>query len=167
MFARVLSGLAIALFAGPILADDPKVEDVDPRGKPREYKVGSGKYAIWYADDVWHFRATSNKAGQSFTGRIDAVDGEFTGMKMIATTAKGPTPKGGGLLTVKSKGFDVKYKLLKDSESGFDLQLDSNATAIKFTLKIDDKDATEMILIGAKSAHPGASEFLLPAKPKK
>ena len=66
---------------------------------------------------------------------------------------------------MKSKGFTIKLTLRKGSESGFDLKLDEAATAIKFELKLDDKADMDIILIGAKGAHPQAAEFALPAKP--
>jgi hypothetical protein len=165
MFSRILAALALMLIATAGFADDP--DDADPKGKPTAYKVGSGKYAIWYDTDGWHFRATAAKDGQAFTGRIDAVDGGFVAMRNISTTAKGPNPPPGKMDKVKSTGFTIKFTLRKGSESGFDLKLDDAATAIKFTLKIDDKEDTEAILIGAKGTHPKGSEFSLPAKPGK
>jgi hypothetical protein len=164
MLARVLSGLAVLLFALPVLADN--VESVDAKGKPREFKTGLGKIAIWYDNDAWHFRATANKANQTFTGKIEAVDGQVVGMKVIALTAKNPRATGGGLLAVKKDSLDVNYKLLKDSESGYDFQVDDKTSAIKFSLKVDDGDATELILIGPKGTHPKSSEFSLSAKKK-
>jgi hypothetical protein len=159
--AILVSGLLIPAAARS--ADDA----IDPKGKPTSYKAGSGKYAIWYDTEGWHFRATAAKDGQTFTGRIDAVDGQFVGMRNIATTAKGPKTAPGKMLDIKSKGFDVKFTMIKGSENGFDLKLDDKVTEIKFSLKIDDKADAETILIGAKGAHPNGGEFSLPAKPAK
>ena len=161
----IVPGLVVLIVS--TFGNELKAQDINPKGKPSAYRVGSGKYAIWYDSQGWHFRATAAKDGQAFTGHIDAVDGQFKAMRPVSTTAKGPRRSPGQMLKIKSKGFQVKFTLLKGSESGFDLQLDNAATGIKFTLQVDGKDEPKLILIGAKGAHPAAAEFTLPAKPGK
>jgi hypothetical protein len=166
MTARYCALLAAILTVGvPVRADETAP---DPKGKPT-YKAGSGKYAIWHDDAGWHFRASSAKDGQVFTGKIAAVDGEFNQMKNYSTMAgvksNDPPPK---WMDMKSKEFSVKFTLRKGSESGFDLKLNGDATAIKFVdLQIDGKPVTEAILIGSKGVHPAEATFELPAKPGK
>jgi hypothetical protein len=166
MALRICALLAAVLtLAASVRADETPS---DPKGKP-PYKVGSGKYAVWYDDAGWHFRASAAKDGQVFTGKIAAVDGEFAAMKnyttMAGVKANDPPPK---WMDIKSKEFTVKFTLKKGSESGFDLKLKPDATGIKFVeLQIDGKDATEAILIGSKSAHPAETTFEFPAKPGK
>ena len=169
MFARTsLLTWALLLAAGTDARADDK-GDPNPRGKPT-YRVGSGKYAVWFDDAGWHFRATADKDGQVFTGKIAAVDGEFVAMKNYSTMAgakKGKEPPA-KLEKIKSKEFSVKFTLRKGSESGFDLKLDDAATGIKFVeLQIDGKDVPEAILIGSKGSHPKEVTFELPAKPGK
>jgi hypothetical protein len=158
---------AVLVVGGMVRAED--TAGPDPKGKPT-YKVGAGKYAVWYDEAGWHFRATAVTDGQQFTGKIVAVDGEFVAMKPYSTTAGRkksgePAPK---LEKIKSKEFTVSFTLQKGSESGFDLKLDKNATAIKFVeLKTDGMEAPESILIGSKGAHPAGGTFELPARPGK
>lgn len=161
MFRRPALILASFVFLSlPLAADEP--EDADPAGKPKTYKAGSGKYAVWQDKDGWHLRATAKKDGQEFSGTIEAVDGKFTSAKLITSGSKAPPT-----FPTKSKSVDVSYKMQKGSESGFDLKLDDSATAVKFTLKVDGKESPELILIGAKGANPKSAEFTLPAMPKK
>ena len=168
MFARTGLLVPALVIAVPAARADDRAEP-DPRGKPA-YKVGSGKYAIWYDDTGWHVRATAVTEGQQFTGKIAAVDGEFVAMKPYSTTAGRkksgePAPK---VEKTKSKEFTVSFTLRQGSESGFDLKLDRNATGIKFVdLKIDGTEAPESILIGSKGAHPAGGTFELPARPGK
>ena len=68
---------------------------------------------------------------------------------------------------MQEKNVDIKFTLAKGSESGFDLKLDGDATAIKFHLKVDDKEDADPILIGSKGAHPKEATFEFPAKPGK
>ena len=166
MIARLCLLIPVLLFAlgTSVRADDGP----DPKGKPA-YKPGAGKYAVWYDDAGWHFRATASKDGQVFTGKIAAVDGGFAQMKTYSTTGGGkssdPPPK---WMDIKSKEFTVKFTLKKGSESGFDLKLNGEATAIKFVeLQIDGQAATKLILIGAKAVNPEEETFELPAKPGK
>lgn len=155
--------LLAALFAFAATAigasEEPKLEEIDPKGKPTAYKASSGKCAIWQDKDGWHFRVAAKKNDQTFTGQIEAVDGKFTGVKLVAKGAPG--------IETKSKSIDVDFKLLKGSESGFDMKLDDSTTAIKFSLKVDGQEAPELILIGAKGKNPNNAEFLLPAVQKK
>ncbi|HEX3152502.1 MAG TPA: hypothetical protein VHR66_30795 [Gemmataceae bacterium] len=166
MFARAclfVSALLLGLGASTWADDAP-----DPKGKPT-YKPGAGKYAVWYDDAGWHFRATASKDGQVFTGKIATVDGGFSQMKTYSTMAGGksnePAPK---WMDIKSKEFNVKFTLKKGSESGFDLKLNGEATGIKFLdLQIDGQAATKSILIGSKGANPAEETFEFPAKPGK
>jgi hypothetical protein len=166
MFARICLLVPSLLIASVIARADNKA-DTDPKGRPA-YQVGSGKYAVWYDDAGWHFRATAVTDGQQFTGKIAAVGGEFMAMKPYSTSPgrrKGgePAPK---MEKINSKEFTVAFTLAKGSESGFDLKLDKKATGIKFAgLKIDGMEAPESILIGSKGAHPAGGTFELPARP--
>jgi hypothetical protein len=164
MISRTLIALTL-VWTIPVVAC---AGDPDPKGKP-PYRPGAGKYAIWYDDAGWHFRATASKDGQVFTGKIASVDGQITQMKNYSTMAGGkssePPPK---WMDMKSKEFTVKFTLRKGSESGFDLKLDGDATAIKFLdLQIDGQAVTKSILIGSKGANPEEATFEFPAKPGK
>jgi hypothetical protein len=162
---------AILTFTLPAMADDT---GPDPKGKPTTYKTGSGKYAVWYDDAGWHIRLSAAKSLTAFQYKIEAIDGKFTSIKpydpLLAKAPKGakkgdPAPPGLDLQTAKT--LDMSSKLGKGLESGFDLKLDGDATAIKFSLKVDDKDDADLIMIGAKGAHPKEATFEYPAKPGK
>ena len=169
MLARAWILIPILMLAIGSTARTDEADGPDPKGKPKDYKVGSGKYAIWYDDAGWHVRATAAKVGQKFTGKVESVEGKFTSFKLVSTTAKTPAPKkgAGGLPGFEGKELDVKFTLLKGSESGFDFKLDDATKGIKFTLMVDEKEAPELILIGSQGAHPKEATFELLPKPAK
>jgi len=157
-------GLLLATLAAPVNADDPKFEDVDPKGKPTTYKVGaSARFAVWYDASGWHLReTTASKEQTAFTGTIETVGGKITTMSLIGSGSK-PSPA----LKANTEKFNLKDRINKGLEGGMDLKLEDSVTAIKFDLQIDGKAVPEMIFIGAKGQHPTEGTFALPAKPGK
>src|SRR5579872_1799200 len=159
MMIFLLGGIA------PILADDVKLEEIEIKGKPKDAKFADqSRVDIWLDGSGWHFRAIAAKDGDSFTGKIEAIDGKFNTFKLYQVN-KGEKPRITDLPAGpknESKSFNVNFKLVKGSESGFDMKLDDDATAIKFTLKLNDKESPEIIFVGAKGEHPKGAEFSLP-----
>jgi len=151
-------------------ADEPKLEDIDPTGKPKDYRPGATtRYAIWYDDGTWHFRyTTGNEDVQSFTGTITVVRGRMstivargTPAKDVKTGADAPVEK----TTVRA--CKVNAKINQGIESGIDFTLDEKATALKFELKVNGREVPAKVFLGAKGAHPKSDTFYLPAKPGK
>jgi len=177
MFARCWFVIAALLFAVPAtFADDPKLEEVDAKGKPKDFKPGlSPSYAIWYDEAGWHFHSTTNTAGQtSFTGKIDVVGGKMT-IELRDLTGgpapkkKGPEAKKGPGQAMETKGYNFSFKVNKGSENNFVFHPQDEVTALTFDLNINDKPAdVDKIFIGAKGEHPKEAKFSLTVtKPEK
>lgn len=145
-------------------ADELKFDEVDPKGMPSGYKPGlSARYVIWYDTDGWHIRVTTSAALTKFMGTVEPVDGKIISMKLVSGKKGADLPP----LDTKSKSISLSNELGKGLQSGYDFKLEDSATAIKFDLKINDKESPELIFIGANGVHPKGSAILLPAKPGK
>jgi hypothetical protein len=151
-------------------ADEPKLEAIDPVGKPKDYKPGATtRYAIWYEDGTWHFRyTTGNEDAQSLTGTITVVGGRMSTIVRRGTPAKG-VKTGADAPVEKSTAPAYKFnaKINQGIEGGIDFTLDDKATALKFELKINGKEAPSKVFVGATGAHPKSDLFYLSAKPGK
>lgn len=161
MYARPLCCLVLSLLTSPVMADD----DIDPKGKPKDYKLGAtARFAIWMDDAGWHIRnTTASKDQTAFTGTIETVGGKIATITLIG----GPSKKPSAPLKANTAKFTISDKINKGLEGGMDLKLEPGVTEIKFKLQIDGKDSPELIFIGAKGEHPKEGEFSLPAKPAK
>jgi len=160
---KTIEAVAVALFATVAFAEEPKVEDIDAKGMPKDYKVGaSTRYAIWQDDDGWHFRyTTSSDSIVAFTGTIQPVGGRISSITRRGTPAKGVSEE-------KAKSTAPKYvfnlKINRGYEAGIDFTVDDKVTAIKFELKVNGKDVPAQVYIGEKGSHPKESPFHLAAK---
>jgi hypothetical protein len=171
MLARAWLLVPVLLFAGlPAFADDPKIEEVDAKGKPMGFKPGlSPRYAIWYDDAGWHFHSTTNTADQTaFTGKIDVIGGKMTielkdlGGSGGVPKKKAPEAKKGPGQAMETKGYNFSFKVNKGAENNFVFHPQEDVTALTFDLSINGKPApTDMIFIGAKGAHPSEPKFSL------
>lgn len=156
--------LFVIVVARPVLlADEPKVEEIDAKGMPKDYKVGaSTRYALWQDDDGWHFRyTTSSDSIVAFTGTIQPVGGRISSITPRGTPAKGVKQE-----TVKSTApkYTFNLKINRGFEGGIDFTVDDKVTAIKFDLKVNGKDQPAQIYIGEKGTHPKESPFHLGAR---
>lgn len=170
--ARLVMTVACMLCAcnSVFAADEPKLEDVDPVGKPKDYRPGvTTRYAIWYDDGTWHFRyTTGNEDVQSFTGTIAVVGGRMSTIVARGTPAKGvKTGADAPVEKTAIRAYKVNAKINQGIESGIDFTLDDMATALKFELKINGKEVPAKVFVGTKGAHPKSGTFYLPAKPGK
>ena len=163
---KTMQAVTVILVATVAFADEPKVEDIDAKGMPKDYKVGtSTRYALWEDDDGWHFRyTTSSDSIVPFTGTIQPVGGRFSSITRRGTPAKGVTDE-------KAKSTAPKYlfnlKINRGYEAGIDFTVDNKVTAIKFELKFNGKDVPAQVYIGEKGMHPKESPFHLAAKATK
>src|SRR6476660_2995840 len=83
--------LAVIVVSAVAVAD----EDIDPQGRPKNYKAGqSTRYAIWHEGDTWHFRTTPGpKDGHTLSGTIHGVGGKMTSLKPISVEKGGKSKK--------------------------------------------------------------------------
>jgi len=164
-------GLLLLVMAavGRAPADESKLEDVNPNGRPKGYKAGlSARYAIWHEAATWHIRTTSAKDTHVFSGTIQVMGGRMTSLKPI-TVEKGGKSKTNldyGSWNPEGTLFTFSFTTGK-GQDGFDLQLNDKATELTFVLKVDGKEAPDKVFLGAKNAHPKAASFRLAAHPGK
>jgi len=166
----VATVIALCGWIPAAVADEPKLEDIDPVGKPKDYKPGATtRYAIWYEDGTWRFRyTTGNEDVQSMTGTITVVSGRMSTIIRRGTPAKGvKTGPDAPVEKTTAPSYKFNAKINQGIESGIDFTLDDKATALKFELKINGKEVTGKVFLGSKSAHPKWDTFYLPAKPGK
>jgi hypothetical protein len=152
------------------VADEPKLEEIDLSGKPKDYKAGATtRYAIWHEDGTWHFRyTTGNEDLQSMTGTITVVGGRMSTIVRRGTPAKGvKTGADATVETTTAPSYKFNAKINQGIEGGIDFTLDDKATALKFELKINSKEVPSKVFVGSKGAHPKSDTFYLPAHPKK
>ena len=159
-----VSALTLALPA----ADEQtklELEKFDVKGPPRGLTAGQpARYAIWYDKDGWHLRVTSGGNLAAFTGVIEPLDGKITSVRFFSSNKALPAQRAEKTQTAS---FRVSLKVGGRVMNGVDLQLADTATAVKFTLKVDDKEVPDRIFIGAQGKHPKGATFHLPAKPEK
>jgi len=144
-------------------------EDINPQGRPKNYKAGqSTRYAIWHEGDTWHFRTTTGpKDGHVFSGSIQVVGGKMTSLKPISAEKGGKSKKNLDYGSWNPEGTLFTFSFTtKGGQDGFDMQVNDKATSLKFVLKVDGKEVPDDIFVGAKNAHPKSAEFSLPAHPK-
>jgi len=162
--------VAIAAVNSTSMADEPKLEAVDPTGKPKDYKPGlSTRYAIWFDGDTWHFRTTTAKDTKVFSGTMEIVGGKMVDLQPVsADKGKKKNKKNLDYASWNPDGTQFTFSFTTGTfQDGFDMKLSDKATAIKFVLKVEGKEMADHIFIGAKNAHPKGATFFLPAKPGK
>jgi hypothetical protein len=162
-------GIALAV-SSAVVAEEPKLEEIDPAEKPKDYKAGqSTRYAIWRDDNGWHFRyTTSSDSVQHFSGAIRVVGGRMTSITPRGTPARGvKTGADAEPKKVTAPAYNFDMKINRGIEAGIDFTLDDKATALTFELKVNGKSVPALIYIGAKGTHPKEGTFQLPAKPQK
>lgn len=173
MTLRLCGTISLIMLASVVLcpraaADEPKFEDVDPKGKPDGFKAGqSARFAIWYDDGTWHFRTTTAKDSKKFSGTIDVVGGKMVSLNPL-TVEKGGKGKKKDNLDFGSwnpEGTQFTFSFTTGhGMDGFDMKLSDKSTALKFALKIEGKEMPDHIFIGSKNAHPKGATFFLPAQ---
>src|SRR5262245_66498243 len=98
--ARVglLALLFVVVMAMASAAEEPKykVEDLSAVGKPEGFKKGlSSRYALWFEDDTWHVRTTSNEKGpHAFARMIESIGGKITSMARVGIEGGGAQQDG-------------------------------------------------------------------------
>jgi hypothetical protein len=168
-----LSCAVLLLAAGVAVADAPKhkLEDVNPVGKPEDFKPGaSARYAVWCDDEGWHVRTTTGPKGpHAFRGTVEIVGGKMVRLDPVGAEGKGGGKKDADAGTWNAQGtvFDFTLKTGAKHTDGFDLKVTTAATAIKFNLSVGGDEAPGKVFIGAKGEHPKEAVFYLPAHPKK
>lgn len=162
------AALAAAVVVSAAAADPPKVEDVNPAGKPEGFKAGqSERYAVWHDADGWHVRTTAGAKGvHAFKGTLEIAGGKMVSLQPVAVEGKGAKRPDVGTWNPQGTVFEFTLNTSKGHTDGFDLKVSEHATAIKFSLTVGGEEAPKKVFIGAKGEHPKASAFYLPAHPK-
>jgi len=162
MKAIIVTSL-LAFGASAAIAEEPKVEVIDAKGMPKDYKVGAlTRYALWQDDDGWHFRyTTSSDSIIAFTGTIQPVGGRISSITPRGTPAKGVKQETKKTTAPK---YTFNLKINRGYEGGIDFTVDENVKAIKFELKVNGKDVPAQVYIGEKGTHPKESPFHLGTK---
>jgi hypothetical protein len=160
-----LAIIVLVLLGGAIVAEEPKLEDIDPTGKPKDYKAGlSTRYALWQDADGWHFRMTTTSEDKmAFTGSISAVGGRILKIAtrtMVGKEATGPD----GVKNGTFPAYNFSVKINQGVEHQVDFTLDDKTTSIKCDFKVNGRVLPSQIYIGAKGSHPKAATFNLAAK---
>jgi hypothetical protein len=158
--------LAFVLATPSAFGDEPKAEDVNSMGKPKDYKVGaSTRYALWQDAEGWHFRmTTASEVSVAFTGTIRVVGGRIS-----TITSRGSRPKDDKTEPEVKKGafpaYNFSVKIPDRYEGGIDFTLDDKATALQCEFKLNGKEVSpKQIYLGAKGEHPQAGTFRLAVK---
>lgn len=173
--ARVglLALLFVVVMAMASAAEEPKykVEDLSAVGKPEGFKKGlSSRYAIWFEDDTWHVRTTSNEKGpHAFAGMIEIIGGKMTSMTIVGIEGAAAKKKEAdtGTWNTQKTVFKFTLKTGAGHTDGFDLKVTEKTAALKFSLTLGGDEAPAKVFIGAKGAHPKAATFYLPGHPGK
>jgi hypothetical protein len=165
--------MTAVLFAGSFViaasaADKDDFDSANPDGRPR-FGIGQLHCALWHEGNNWHLRTTSDsKSAHQFAITMSIQGGKVGTLKPVnaekSTTKKGVPADAGTWNTERTK-FSFTLNTAKSGQDGFDFDLSDSATSITFTVKIDGRDATDLILIGSKNDHPAKSTFTLPAHP--
>jgi len=157
---------AVLLSTSAYAPDELKLENIDPKGMPEDYKPGSSsRYAIWKDAEGWHFRfTTSSQKEQAFKASIGVVGGNMVTFTTRGQTATGKELENDGPQKYNLPGYQFDLPLKRRMEHGIDFTLDDKAKALKFDLKINGQDLPEQIYIGAKGAHPKKATFHLAVK---
>ena len=172
MKAAIASALlACAMVTVGWTADKGDLDSANPTGRPK-FSVGSNaatRCAIWHDGNGWHLRTTSPKTtAHQFAIVMNIQDGKVGELKPVnaeKSTSKKGVPADAGTWNKERTQFQFTFNTAKSGEDGFDFDVSEAATSIKFTVKIDGRDATDSIVIGSKNDHPSKATFSLAAHP--
>lgn len=166
--AMLLAGSFVAVGSS---TDKDDLENINPNGRPR-FSVGSNaaeRCAIWHDSGGWHLRTTCPKtSAHQYSIVMQIQDGKVGELKPISaekSTSKKGVPADQGVWNKERTRFQFTMNTAKSGEDGYDFDVSAEATSIKFTVKIDGRDVTDVIIIGSKNEHPAKSTFSLPAHP--
>lgn len=141
---------------------------IDPAGRPKKYGVAKETtYALWFADGMWHIRATTEKGKFSqFQGWVKIKDGELTEASWDHLEANKKKRYHDWVTTERDRKSFRFIFANSGNVDGMDFKVSDSATALTFSLLIDGKTPPENVMIGAKSVHPSKNPFDLPAHPE-
>jgi len=160
------SRLWLVLLAAPFLLAADKA--IDPHGRPENFDQGKRRmYGVWLDEGVWHLRMTSkNVKGAKrriFNGKVevagDRLTGEFQGLE------KAEKAKDADYIKVDRDGMGFEFQFATFGKSdGVTFKVGKKAETVTFHLLSDGDDDPDIVLIGAKGAHPESAKFTLPAR---
>jgi hypothetical protein len=160
----LISSLALAVIAQ---AGDPQAElnaALNPHGKPKS--VGPGKvteFAVWFADDAWHIRASAVAGSRAyFHGKVQVdggqiADGSFAGLELGHPKRQGEPDK---------KSFEFLFRTIGHMD-GLNFKTSEAAKNVKFSLLVETDTSPVNVVVGAAEEHPATNPFILSAHPPK
>jgi hypothetical protein len=160
----VLAWGAVEAFSDPPRLRIPRIDYLDPNGKPKGFHKGeSERYAIWHDKHGWHLRTTTAKFEHHFKGHIRVEGGHFTKIHSFDLEKTG---KLADYWTVGPKRHEVHFDSKTDRGiDGIDFHVSKGATFLHFDLHIDGKAHDHRVFIGHRGEHPRHNPFKLVAHP--
>jgi hypothetical protein len=165
-----LSGLAMLAGARGAEPQAAANENINPHGRPKSFAVGKvTEYAVWFADDAWHIRASTVAGTRGlFHGFVhvdggEIVDGSFADLELAHHKRAGSD-----WLVVDSdkKGFEFLFRTAGHMD-GLNFKCSEAAKNLKFSLLLETDTNPNHIVLGADDTHPATNPFILPAHPTK
>lgn len=161
------SKLVVMLLAVPFLLAADK--QIDPHGRPENFDQGKRRmYGVWLEEGTWHLRVTSKNLGKNtkrriFNGKVEVTGDRLTGA--FQGLEKAEKAKDADYIKVHRDGMGFEFQFATFGKSdGVTFKVGKKAETITFHLLSDGDDDPEIILIGAKGAHPESAKFTLPAQ---
>lgn len=163
---RLLSLSSLVVLAGVLsVASANQRKPLNPNGVPKGYKPGATvRYGVWYDARGWHLGTATAGNKHVFRGSVEVIGGVITDIGPQHLEAGG---KLADYWRLERRGqrmvFDFTTKGVAD---GVVFQVSPRATAVQFTLYIDNKAQPAHIYIGQNATNPGDVSFTLPAFPR-
>ncbi|MEW6729723.1 MAG: hypothetical protein AB1489_00165 [Acidobacteriota bacterium] len=132
-------------------------QPLQPFGKPEGMGEGSTqRYLLWRDKfGLWHLRTTTARKRHLFSGEIEAQGGRIYELRTVKAEKK-------DWVNVRSDNHIVFDLTTEGAIDGFDFRTD--AKNLKFHLRIDGEEHTDLVYIGARAGNPPAIPFTLSAR---
>jgi hypothetical protein len=130
------------------------LSQLNPEGQPKNLKEGeSHRYYVWKDDKCWHVRTTTGQNKHFFAGSITTIGGKIQNFGTFQLENKD---------VVKTN--PARNQLYFDFATtqridGFDFQ--SDATTVRFDLRLDGKRNVEAVYVGFNGENPKNMPFEL------
>ncbi len=165
-FASVAIPMFCIVVAAALAADKKGRTGLDPDGEPQgNLKKGTTEcFKVWHNAEGWHVRVVNGKGAKDhrYAGTITVENG------VVEQVSSHLAKKNGAEKQWKhsAKKQEISFDFTTDEkEDGINFKASKQATAVRFSLKIDGRDVPEQICIGKHNSNPASSTFELDAHP--
>lgn len=135
------------------------LSQLNPEGQPKNLKEGeSHRYYVWKDDKGWHIRTTTGQNKHFFAGSITALGGKILNFSTFQLENK-DVVKTNPTRTQLYFDFATSQRI-----DGFDFQ--SDASTLRFDLRLDGKRVNDTIYVGFNGENPKTMPFELSTAPK-